>query len=91
MFSMNQFSQSKDDWYTPSAASQPPTPHFNPPLNQAPYQPNPASFAMNQIQMAGVSPDMINIGLHAGQDMLRQQADRWSPGNMNFILSDHPN
>mmetsp|Transcript_2974 Transcript_2974/g.4141 ORF Transcript_2974/g.4141 Transcript_2974/m.4141 type:complete len:297 (+) Transcript_2974:77-967(+) len=71
----------KEDWYTTSAPhAQPPTPHFNPPLNQAPYQPNPANYAMNQMQMAGVSPDMINLGLHAGKDMLRQQADRWSPG-----------
>mmetsp|Transcript_31751 Transcript_31751/g.53558 ORF Transcript_31751/g.53558 Transcript_31751/m.53558 type:complete len:266 (+) Transcript_31751:108-905(+) len=34
-----------------------------------------------------VSPEMINFGLNAGQDMLNKQRDKWMPGLSGFWLS----
>lgn len=34
-----------------------------------------------------VSPEMINFGLHAGQDILNKQKDKWMPGVSGFWLS----
>jgi hypothetical protein len=31
-----------------------------------------------------VSPEMINFGLNAGQNMLNQQRDKWMPGVSGF-------
>ena len=31
-----------------------------------------------------VSPEMINFGMHAGQDLLNKQRDRWMPGVSQF-------
>ena len=39
---------------------------------------------MNQIN---VSPEMINYGLSAGQNILQNQADRLSPGSIVLCLS----
>lgn len=34
-----------------------------------------------------VSPEMINFGLHAGQDMLQKQKERFMPGVSTFWQS----
>lgn len=34
-----------------------------------------------------VSPEMINFGLHAGQDILNKQKDKWMPGVSGFWVS----
>lgn len=32
-----------------------------------------------------VSPEMLNFGINAGQDMLNKQRDKWMPGNKKII------
>ena len=34
-----------------------------------------------------VSPEMLNMGLSAGQDMLNKQREKWMPGMSSFWLS----
>jgi hypothetical protein len=35
-------------------------------------------------QFHNVSPEMINFGLNAGQDLLKKQKDKWMPGVSGF-------
>lgn len=62
---------------------------YYPPQNQPPppnmYNPNTAFPAQEYLK--NVSPEMINLGIHAGQDMLNQQRDKWMPGVSGFWLS----
>jgi hypothetical protein len=46
--------------------------------------PRPADF-LNSFQ--NVSPEMLNFGLHAGQDLLQKQKDRFMPGVSTFWQS----
>jgi hypothetical protein len=34
-----------------------------------------------------VSPEMLNFGINAGQDMINKQRDKWMPGVSGFWLS----
>jgi hypothetical protein len=34
-----------------------------------------------------VSPEMINFGINAGQEMINKQRDKWMPGLSGFWLS----
>ena len=64
---------------------QPPPPgmYGQAPPQQQPGAPMGAPFAGFQ----NVSPEMINFGLHAGQDILNKQKDKWMPGVSGFWLS----
>ena len=62
-------------------------------LNQQPSAPQQGgNFAGNNSGGApvvpdyfkNVSPEMINFGLNAGQDMLNKQRDKWMPGVSGF-------
>ena len=37
--------------------------------------------------LQNVSPEVLNFGINAGQNILKQQTDRWMPGVSNFWLS----
>ena len=37
--------------------------------------------------ISGVSPEMLNFGLSAGQEMLNKQRDRWMPGVTSTWMS----
>ncbi len=37
--------------------------------------------------LKNVSPEMINFGLHAGQDILKKQKERLMPGVSGFLSS----
>jgi hypothetical protein len=37
--------------------------------------------------LKNVSPEMINFGLHAGQDILKKQKERFMPGVSGFVSS----
>lgn len=37
--------------------------------------------------LKNVSPEMINFGINAGQDMINRQRDKWMPGLSGFWLS----
>lgn len=41
----------------------------------------------NMSAFQNVSPEMINMGFSAGQEMLNKQKERWLPGLSNFWLS----
>lgn len=41
----------------------------------------------DMLGLQNVSPEVLNYGLHAGQNILRQQTDRLMPGVSNFWLS----
>lgn len=40
-----------------------------------------------QEYLKNVSPEMINFGLHAGQDILKKQKERLMPGFAGFVSS----
>lgn len=40
-----------------------------------------------QEYLKNVSPEMINFGLHAGQDILKKQRERLMPGVAGFVSS----
>lgn len=56
-----------------------------PPPNQQPQhqQPNQPQFPGTEY-LKNVSPEMINFGLNAGQDILNKQRDKWMPGVSGF-------
>lgn len=43
----------------------------------------PADF----FKFQNVSPEMLNLGMHAGQDLLMKQRERWMPGISGFWSS----
>jgi hypothetical protein len=49
-----------------------------PPVNSPPQ---------DYMHFQNVSPEMLNFGLHAGQDLLSKQRERWMPGVSGFWLS----
>lgn len=56
----------------------------NPPPPPPPNMYNPNSGFPAQDYLKNVSPEMINIGLNAGQDILNKQRDKWMPGVSGF-------
>jgi hypothetical protein len=60
-------------------------PHYSQPNNTS----NPGSSVPNPsfATFQNVSPEMINFGLNAGQDILNKQKDKWMPGVSGFWSS----
>ena len=77
---MSSFHQQQQQFY-----GQGPPQQQMPPAYGAPYGGNPNQPVFPGFQ--NVSPEMINFGLNAGQDILNKQKDKWMPGVSGFWLS----
>ena len=75
-------------FYNPQGGAPVPTSSNNP--NQGFYGGNSGNNGNNGNNspvpdyLKNVSPEMINFGLSAGQDMLNKQRDKWMPGVSGF-------
>ncbi len=67
---------------------QPPTSNQNYPPQQGTSANFPPKFPGEELLgLQNVSPDVLKFGISAGQNMLKQQTDRFLPGFSSFWLS----
>lgn len=74
-------------FYNPQGGAPVPTSSGNQNQNQGFYGGNSGNNGNNSPvpdYLKNVSPEMINFGLSAGQDMLNKQRDKWMPGVSGF-------
>jgi hypothetical protein len=62
-------------YYQRPPAGNPEAPQISPSVNEY----------LNTLQ--NVSPDVINLGLHAGKDILKKQQEKYMPGFFGFLTS----
>lgn len=57
--------------------------NYNAGYSNMPASQNPQDF----FKFQNVSPEMINLGISAGQDIISRQKDKWMPGLSSLWLS----